>query len=86
MPGYSISVSDLIDHYIESELSAAAVWHSHATRTVHQYFFNKWMRRYWGTLDILQSFARVTCREPRATFRRLRGGVRIPTPHPLVPK
>ena len=39
-PGYSISVSDLIDHYIETELSAAAVWHSHATRVTNRYLLN----------------------------------------------
>jgi len=51
MPGYSISVSDLIDHYIEMELSAAAAWHSHATRTAHRYILNTWIRPFWGTMD-----------------------------------
>jgi integrase len=50
--GYSISVSDLIDHYIERELSATAPWHSHATRVTHLYVLNNWLRPYWGTLDI----------------------------------
>jgi hypothetical protein len=50
-PGYSISVSDLIDHYFEVELSATAVWHSHAKRVINRYFLNNWIRSRWGALD-----------------------------------
>src|SRR6266568_8939441 len=51
-PGYSISVGDLIDHYIKMELSAAAAWHSHASRITHLHVLDHWIRPSWGTLDI----------------------------------
>jgi len=51
-PGYSISVSDLIDHYVKMELSATAPRHSHATRLGHLYILNNWIRPFWGMLDI----------------------------------
>jgi hypothetical protein len=51
-PGYSISNSDVIDHYIETELSAAAMWHSHVTRVTNRYLLNNWIRSRWGGLDL----------------------------------
>lgn len=51
-PGCSISVSDLIDHYIEMELSATAARHSHATRLGYLSILNNWIRPSWGMLDI----------------------------------
>ena len=39
-----ISISDLIDHYIRTDLSCDAGWHSHATRTIYSYFLQKWIR------------------------------------------
>ncbi|MEO6815802.1 MAG: site-specific integrase [Edaphobacter sp.] len=43
-----ISISDLIDHYVQTELSGDASWHSHATRTIYGYFLQKWVRPHWG--------------------------------------
>lgn len=34
-----ISIADLIDHYVQTELSGDASWHSHATRTIYSYFY-----------------------------------------------
>jgi integrase len=47
-----ISVGDLIDHYIQTDLSLEAGWHSVATKMVYRYFLNKWIRPHWGTLTI----------------------------------
>lgn len=43
-----IAISDLIDHYVQTELSGDASWHSHATRTIYSYFLQKWVRPHWG--------------------------------------
>jgi integrase len=47
-----ISIGDLIDHYVLTELSAEASWHSQATRTVYGYFLRKWIRPHWGDLSV----------------------------------
>jgi hypothetical protein len=36
-----ISVGDVVDHYIQTDLSLEAGWHSHATRTIYRYFIEK---------------------------------------------
>jgi hypothetical protein len=43
-----ISIGDLIDHYVQTELSGDASWHSHATRTIYSYFLRKWVRPHLG--------------------------------------
>jgi integrase len=43
-----LTVSDVIDHYIRTDLSIEAGWHSHATRIIYQYFIKKWIRPQWG--------------------------------------
>ena len=48
----SIVVADLVDHYIESELSDEADWHSHATRIVYREFLNRWIRPHWADVGI----------------------------------
>jgi len=48
----SIVVADLVDHYIETELSDEADWHSHATRIVYSQFLKRWIRPHWGCVGI----------------------------------
>ncbi len=48
----SIVVADLVDHYIKTELSDEADWHSHATRIVYSQFFKRWIRPHWGCVGI----------------------------------
>jgi hypothetical protein len=47
-PVRPISIGDLIDHYVQTELSVEAGWHSHATRTVYRYFLKKMDRSALG--------------------------------------
>lgn len=44
-----VLVGDLIDHYIQTELSPDASWHSLATRIVYRYYLEKWVRPHWGS-------------------------------------
>jgi integrase len=50
-PEQRIRVADLVDHYIETELSQDADWHSHATRIVYRQFLRKWIRPHWANVD-----------------------------------
>ena len=47
-----IQMSDLIDHYVLTELSTAASWHSPATKIIYREFLELWIRPYWCTTDI----------------------------------
>ena len=51
-PVHSISIGDLIDHYVQTDLSVEAGWHSHATRMVYRYFLKKWIRPQWGEVTL----------------------------------
>lgn len=51
-PVRPISIEDLIDHYLQTELSPNADWHSHATRIVYRYFMKKWIQPHWGSLPL----------------------------------
>jgi integrase len=48
----TICVADLVDHYVQTELSGDADWHSHATRVVYQQFLKRWIRPHWAEMDI----------------------------------
>jgi len=48
----SIVVADLVDHYIQTELSDEAGWHSHATRIVYSEFLKRWIRPHWADMGI----------------------------------
>jgi integrase len=48
----AISIGDLIDHYVQTELSGDASWHSQATRTIYSYFLRKWVRPHWGDVSL----------------------------------
>src|ERR1700674_736797 len=37
---------------IQTELSDAADWHSHATRIVYREFLKRWIRMHWGSVGI----------------------------------
>jgi len=50
-PEQRIRVADLVDHYIETELSQDADWHSHATRIVYRQFLRKWIRPHWANVE-----------------------------------
>ncbi|WP_419806169.1 hypothetical protein [Terriglobus sp.] len=47
-----ILISDLLDHYIATNLLADAGWHSASSRMNYDYFFRKWIRPQWGTMTI----------------------------------
>ena len=47
-----ILINDLIDHYISTDLSVEAGWHSVASRINYGYFIKKWIRPRWGTTTI----------------------------------
>jgi integrase len=51
-PGHLILVEDLVDHYVQTELSGETHWHSHATRIVYQGFLRRWIRPNWGNVSI----------------------------------
>jgi integrase len=48
----SIRVADLVDHYVQTELSDDANWHSHATRVVYEQFLKRWIRPQWADVSI----------------------------------
>jgi hypothetical protein len=50
--GRDIAIEDLVDHYIHTELSEGAAWHSLATRIVYRSFLKRWVRPYWGETSI----------------------------------
>src|SRR3984957_5933559 len=49
-----ITVADLVDHYIATELVCAQVdgGKSHATKTIYRDFLTRWVRPTWGSLNI----------------------------------
>src|SRR5215213_3552439 len=51
-PEQPVFVSDLIDHYLVTELSEQTSWHSHSTRIVYRVFLNRWIRPRWGSINI----------------------------------
>ena len=50
----TITVADLVDHYIATELACAQVdgGKSHATKTIYRDFLTRWVRPKWGSLNI----------------------------------
>ena len=52
-PVRPLLIADLIDHYVHTELSSNADWHSHATRIVYSYFMKKWIQPAWGNMDVV---------------------------------
>jgi len=42
-PVQPVLIKSLIEHYLHTELSSDADWHSHATRIVYRYFMTKWI-------------------------------------------
>ena len=61
-----ILIADVIDHYVQTELSPNADWHSHATRIAYRYFMKKWIQPLSWSCDpnpirnSLRCFAPVT--------------------------
>src|ERR1043166_1021932 len=51
-PQQPVFVSDVIDHYLVTELSEQTNWHSHSTRIVYRVFFKRWIRPRWGSINI----------------------------------
>ena len=51
-PVHPLLIADLVDHYVQTELSSNADWHSHATRIVYSYYMKKWIRSYWGKMAL----------------------------------
>lgn len=47
-----LQMSDLIDHYVLTELSTSASRHSPATKIIYREFLELWIRPYWSTTDI----------------------------------
>jgi len=52
--GLTIRVADLVDHYVQTELSDNADCHSHATRVVYEQFLKRWLRPRWAGVNILE--------------------------------
>ncbi len=50
----TITVADLVDHYMATELASAQVdgGKSHATKTIYRDFLTRWVRPAWGSLNI----------------------------------
>jgi len=50
----TITVADLVDHYIATELTCAQVdgGKSHATKTIYRDFLTRWVKPTWGSLNI----------------------------------
>ncbi|HEX8801757.1 MAG TPA: site-specific integrase, partial [Terriglobales bacterium] len=51
-PVHPLLIADLIDHYVQTELSPNADWHSHATRLTYRYFMKKWIQPHWGKMGL----------------------------------
>ncbi|HKY27991.1 MAG TPA: hypothetical protein VJM12_08600 [Pyrinomonadaceae bacterium] len=51
-PQQPVFVSDLIDHYLVTELSEQTNSHSHSTRIVYRVFLKRWIRSRWGSTNI----------------------------------
>ena len=51
-PGIDIAVADLVDHYLQTELSEGISWHSRATRIIYRQFLTRWIRPHWGNVRI----------------------------------
>jgi integrase len=47
-----ILITDLIDHYLDTELAPETAWRSYATRTIYREFLIKWIKPHWGTTNI----------------------------------
>jgi integrase len=50
-PGPDVLVADLVDHYVQTELSEGIGRHSHATRIVYRQFLKRWIRPHWGKVS-----------------------------------
>ena len=50
----AVTVADLVDHYIATELACAQLngGKSHATRTIYRDFLTRWVKPTWGSLNI----------------------------------
>src|ERR1035437_6779216 len=71
----SIVVADLVDHYIQTELSDDADWHSHATRIVYSEFLKRWIRPHWADMGIRD--VRTICVERWLKQLRCNNGERL---------
>jgi len=49
---HAINVSDLIDHYLDTELSRDEMRHSHATRIIYKEFLTRWIKPRWGNFNL----------------------------------
>ena len=49
---HTIKVSDLIDHYLDTELSRDEMRHSHATRIIYKEFLTRWIKPRWGNFSL----------------------------------
>jgi integrase len=49
---HAINISDLIDHYLDTELSLDEMRHSHATRIIYREFLIRWIKPRWGNLNL----------------------------------
>jgi len=46
-----ILLTDLIDHYMSTELASDTDWRSHATRMVYREFLTRWIKPHWGSMN-----------------------------------
>jgi hypothetical protein len=68
----AIRVADLVDHYVQTELSDDANWHSHATRVVYEQFLKRWIRPQWADVSI-QDVRTVAVKQWLRRLQRLDG-------------
>ncbi len=47
-----ILLAELIDHYLTTELAERSDWRSHATRIVYCEYLTRWIKPYWGSMNI----------------------------------
>ncbi|MGB2603367.1 MAG: hypothetical protein WBC78_07220 [Candidatus Sulfotelmatobacter sp.] len=60
----AITVADLVDHYVTTELARDLVdgGKSHATRTIYKEFLTRWVKPTWGNLNIRAVRSGITAR------------------------
>ena len=49
---HNIKVTDLIDHYVSTELSTTETRYSHATRIIYREFLIRWVKPRWGNFNL----------------------------------
>ncbi len=70
-----VTVRDLVDHYIQTELNRKEK--SHATRIIYKEFLNRWIKPHWGSFNLYEIRT--------VAVERWLGGLRRVDAQPLAP-